>query len=217
MIGKNSVTFDLTTDASKNVKVKKIDLYTADGTLQKSIGTDERIFEWLYGGTYKIVVSYTFDLGDGKGEREGSAISRYFDILFNISTVIENGEVGKGYSKTMQVFHEATQDYRVHLGLDILARGDETVYCPVAGTVTDIFDKGWNGGKTVVITVAGSNIEYHFASLEAVPVKVGQKLSGGEIIGKASDSQLQCSENAPMVHIEAYIDGVQVGPTTLKP
>ncbi len=217
VIGENLVTFDLTTDASKNVKVKKIELYTADGTLQKSIGTDERIFEWLYGGTYKIVVSYTFDLGDGKGEREGSAISSYFDILFSISTVVERGESGKGYSKTTQVYHSATADYRTHLGVDILARGDDTVYCPVNGTVTDIFDKGWNGGKTVVITVSGSNVEYHFASLMAVSVKVGQKLSGGEKIGKASDLQLQCSENAPMVHIEAYVDGVQVNPITLKP
>ena len=217
VIGKNSVTFDLVTDASKNAQIKKIELYTADGTLQKSIGTDERIFEWLYGGTYKIIVSYTFDLGDGKGEREGFASSRYFDILFNISTVIKNGESGKGYSKTAQVFHEATQDYRVHLGLDILARGDENVYCPVAGTVTDIFDSGLNGGKTVVITVSGSNIEYHFSSLVAVSVKVGQKLSGGERMGKASKNQLQCCQDVPMVHIEAFVDGERVNPISLKP
>ena len=215
VIGKNSVTFDLEIDESKNVKLEKIELFTADGTAQKEIDTDKRIFEWLYGEQYKIIVSYTFDLNDGQGTRKGFAESRYFDIIFNISTVVKNGVTNKGYSKTQQVYHQATGDYRTHLGIDVEVPGsDKSVYAVVSGTVTDILDKG---GKTVVITLHGSNVEYHFSSLTGVTVEIGQKLSGGEVIGQASEGYLVCATGVPMVHIEAYVDGEIVSPISLKP
>ena len=219
----NSVVFDLKIDESTKVQIDKIEIYNADGVVQKSIGADdERIFKDLYGGKHVIVVSYTYDLNDGQGTRKGVASTNSFVVCINLSSVIKNGKISRDYHPDW-TFYEMTQDYREHFGIDVVVYGDNgaviPVYAGVSGTVTDIFVSGWNNNaKTVVVTLDGGNVEYHYC-LGLTSVKIGQKISGEDRIGKAGDTVLLCAPNVPavMTHIEAYVNGQRVNPSTLEP
>ena len=183
-----------------------------------SISSDARLFEdVIYAGDYQIRITYTYE--ENGSEKTGFARSAesihmpgFGEAGFSADMIIKNGKIVMDYSGGYtQVFNPTTNDYRVHLGIDI-AGSDTDVRSALSGTVTNVIYDTDIMGNTVEITSVDKRIVVYYKSLDTISVKVGDDVSGGDIIGTAGTSQKLDFTSSPHVHIEIFVDGEMVDP-----
>lgn len=120
-----------------------------------------------------------------------------------------NGEVIKGYSDTALQYSATYGDMRLHTGIDIKCDKNTQVKSGASGTVTDIKDDS-AFGKVVTID-HGDGITLNYCGLNSVSVKVGQKVSGSDIIGTIGSIPCESSDGVHL-HLSALVDGKIVSP-----
>lgn len=97
---------------------------------------------------------------------------------------------------------------RMHWGLDFSAPVGTEVYATGDGVVEEIEDIAWGYGKNVVIN-HGFGYKTRYAHLSAFKVKVGQKISRGQVIGLVGNTGKSTGAH---LHYEVEKDGVKVNP-----
>jgi murein DD-endopeptidase MepM/ murein hydrolase activator NlpD len=100
-----------------------------------------------------------------------------------------------------------TKKQKLHGGHDWAVSTGTTVVASSAGTIVEA---GWNGsyGYNVLISHPDGR-KTRYAHLSKVNVKVGQKVSQGQIIGRSGNTG---RSTGPHLHFEMYINGVRVDP-----
>lgn len=98
-----------------------------------------------------------------------------------------NGEIVNPFSNGELVKSSTLNSWKTHDGVDIKGTLGDQVKSMTSGTVTDVKeDPLW--GVCVVID-HGNGLEGHYYSLnKVIPVKVGQKVSAGTVIGAIGDT-----------------------------
>jgi len=97
---------------------------------------------------------------------------------------------------------------RMHWGLDFSAPVGTEVYATGDGVVEQIEDIAWGYGKNIVIN-HGFGYKTRYAHLSAFKVKVGQKISRGQVIGLVGNTGKSTGAH---LHYEVEKDGVKVNP-----
>jgi murein DD-endopeptidase MepM/ murein hydrolase activator NlpD len=97
---------------------------------------------------------------------------------------------------------------RMHWGLDFSAPVGTEVYATGDGMVEQIEDIAWGYGKNIVIN-HGFGYKTRYAHLSAFKVKVGQKISRGQVIGLVGNTGKSTGAH---LHYEVEKDGVKVNP-----
>lgn len=97
---------------------------------------------------------------------------------------------------------------RMHWGLDFSAPVGTEVYATGDGVVEEIEDIAWGYGKNIVIN-HGFGYKTRYAHLSAFKVKVGQKISRGQVIGLVGNTGKSTGAH---LHYEVEKDGVKVNP-----
>lgn len=126
---------------------------------------------------------------------------------------IENGEILKECALDKLVFSETMKDYRVHTGLDLAAPLGAEVKCFASGTVESVKnDEFWGTTVTVrheegLVTVY-SNLDPQLAD----GVSVGKQLSAGTVLGYVGNTALAEKADAPHLHFEMFLNGVNIDP-----
>ena len=97
---------------------------------------------------------------------------------------------------------------QMHWGLDFTAAVGTDVYATADGTVENIEDLTWGYGKNILIN-HGFGYKTRYAHLSALKVRVGQKVSRGQVIGLVGNTG---KSTGPHLHYEVEKDGVKVNP-----
>lgn len=121
-------------------------------------------------------------------------------------------EVLNDYSQTA-VRSKTMGDWRAHTGIDYLGKEGEMVCSVWDGVVSKVYeDKLW--GYCVEIKHTG-NLLGKYRNLDSeIAVKEGDKVTGGQAIGKIGRSaSVEKAEN-PHLHFELWSDGVPINPSS---
>ena len=128
-------------------------------------------------------------------------------------TLPTNGKISKAHDADVQVFSQTLQDYRVHLGIDIVTEEAAEVFAAADGTVKKIWEDpmiGWS----IAIEHSGECVTVYknLAKDLAGGVAAGSTVRAGQLIGTVGDSALIEIAEEPHLHMEMTVKGLQVDP-----
>ena len=131
--------------------------------------------------------------------------------VITFSSPILNGTISKGYSATELQYNSALKLWEVHKAVDFVAEIGTDVLSCYDGKVTSISTNLLEG--TVVEIDHGDGLVTRYGSLDsAVSVNVGDIVSKGDRIGKASSTATGETTGEGEVHFEVWKDGNLVDP-----
>ncbi len=124
-----------------------------------------------------------------------------------------SGKLSGVHDSELQVFSPTMNDYRVHLGIDILANENDPVYAVADGTVTQIWEDV-RMGQCIAVKHTGDAVsiyknvsaELPEGIVEGATVKVGQ-----QIASVGATAMVEIAEE-PHLHFEMTVGGLSVDP-----
>lgn len=121
------------------------------------------------------------------------------------------GEIIAAFSVDELQYDVTMDDWRIHDGIDISAKPGTTVLAACSGTVLSVEEDALLGTK-VVLSHPG-NYQTTYANLQsAPPVKAGDEVSAGQIIGAVGMTAAAESAQSPHLHFSVCHDGDTVDP-----
>ena len=129
------------------------------------------------------------------------------------SQPVSAGRVIKGYDEDVLVFSSTMGDYRIHLGMDLLAAVGDGVKAVADGTVTAIEDHPFLG-KSVTVTHA-DGLASHYANLAielAEGIAVGAEVKAGDLLGAIGETAVSEMAEESHLHFEMTRYGDPVDP-----
>ncbi len=123
------------------------------------------------------------------------------------------GMLGASHDPTKQVFSDTMKDWRVHVGIDIMASLGDAVYASADGRVTKIWDDPLYGYSLSIGHTGGAvSIYKNLAPELSEGLEVGSDVRAGEVIGAIGDGAIIELAEEPHLHFEIKIDDVGVDP-----
>lgn len=127
-----------------------------------------------------------------------------------------SGNIELPYSVSALVYNRTMADWRTHPGIDITANIGVKVMAVASGSVSEIYEDDMYG--TTVIISHGGDIESVYSNLASTPtVKVGDKVSLGDVIGAVGDTALCESADVTHLHFEMRSNDSTVDPLEYLP
>ena len=132
------------------------------------------------------------------------------DLLPEVMSPLD-GTTVTVFSMTELLYDETMGDWRTHEGLDIQAGEGDAVKTAADGEVTEV-RRDEMMGTTVIVAHADGYATQYSSLQEEVPVKAGDKLHAGDIIGYVGDTAAAESEMGAHLHFAVTKDGNIVDP-----
>lgn len=124
---------------------------------------------------------------------------------------MQNATIAKDYSGAELQYNETLKQWEIHKAIDFIAGEDNNVYAVSNGTVSNVYTNYLEG--TAIEISHGNGLVSIYKSLDKdVKVKVGDKVSAGDIIGQVSESMAQELNTGAHLHFEMTSNGVKVDP-----
>ena len=135
-------------------------------------------------------------------------LQRNFDRFANTPSIMPTtGWLSSQFSKSR--FHPILHENRPHEGIDVSAPTGTPIVAPAAGVIVKSgSDKGF--GLLVEID-HGNGIRTRFAHCSRLAVRVGQRVTRGQLIAAVGETGLV---TAPHLHYEIHVNGKPVDPLT---
>jgi len=121
------------------------------------------------------------------------------------------GKVISEYSGEELLYNEALKDWRTHNGVDFDAMVGEQVKASANGVVDRVYDS--NMGRSVVINHQNGFLTIYSNLAEDTPIKEGDEIAGGDVIGAVGNTALGDITEAPHLHFEIIKNGIKENPT----
>ncbi len=122
-----------------------------------------------------------------------------------------SGETVGSYAVDCLAYNQTTRDWRTHDGVDIAAAAGTPVCAAADGEVYSVYEDEMMG--TTVVLVHADGYATRYASLAAeVPVKAGDSVSAGDVIGCVGASALLESAIGDHVHFSVSCNDESVDP-----
>ena len=124
-----------------------------------------------------------------------------------------SGIISKGHDTSIQVWSNTMEDYRVHLGLDIVASEGAPVCAAADGKVAKVWDDPLMG-KCVAIS-HGDNIYTYYKNLSANlcdGITQGAEVKCGDQLGVVGETAILELADEPHLHLEMTVNGLAVDP-----
>ena len=113
----------------------------------------------------------------------------------------------------MAIYSKSTDDWRAHQGTDYKAEKGSNVVSVYDGIVTNIYeDKLW--GNCIEIIHTGNLLGIYRNLSKDILVKVNEKVTGGQAIGKVGSSASIEKAEEPHLHFELWMNGESINPTS---
>ena len=110
-----------------------------------------------------------------------------------------SGETLFGYSMEALSYNQTTRDWRVHNGLDLAAEAGAQVAAAADGEVYTVYEDE-SLGHTVVIRHDNGYTTRYSCLAEEIPVRPGDRVTMGTVIGYAGDSAIVESALGSHIH-----------------
>lgn len=126
------------------------------------------------------------------------------------------GELEREYCIETLKYDVTMKDWRVHDGVDVLAKQGELVRAASSGTVESV-DSDDLYGTTVVID-HGDGIKSVYSNLAEKPtVKAGDTVNAGDVIGSVGETALCETGQQSHLHLSMSVNGVSADPAKYLP
>lgn len=124
-----------------------------------------------------------------------------------------SGALSKKHDPTLQVYSTTMNDYRVHLGVDIVTEANAPVYAAADGTVSKIW-KDPLMGYCIAVQHAGDCLTIYKNLAEELPdgMAEGIKVRSGQLLASVGESAMIEVAEEPHLHFEMTVGGLPVDP-----
>ncbi len=124
-----------------------------------------------------------------------------------------SGVLSKKHDPELQVYSTTMNDYRVHLGVDIVTEENAPVYAAADGTVSKIW-KDVRMGYCIAVEHSGDCLTVYKNLAETLPAGIteGAKVRSGQLIASVGESAMIEVAEEPHLHFEMTVDELSVDP-----
>ena len=124
-----------------------------------------------------------------------------------------SGALSKKHDPKLQVFSQTMQDYRVHLGVDIVTETNAPVYASADGTVSRIW-KDTRMGYCIAVEHSGDCYTIYKNLSETLPdgITEGASVRSGQLIATVGESAMVEVGEEPHLHFEMTVADLMVDP-----
>lgn len=119
--------------------------------------------------------------------------------------------VSKDYSNSALQYSTTLKQWEAHKAIDFAATEGTEVYAVMDGTVTEV-SYSYLMGNTVKLDVGNGLVVVYSSLANDVPVKVGDTVEKGSVIGKVSTTAKSEAKDGPHLHLETWLNEVNVDP-----
>lgn len=124
---------------------------------------------------------------------------------------INNATIAKDYSGTELQYNDTLKQWEIHKAIDFVANDDLNVYAVSDGTVSNVYTN-YLEGTVIEITHSNGLISIYKSLNSDVNVSVGDKVSGGTVIGSVGETMAQELNTGAHLHFEMTKNGAKVNP-----
>ncbi|MBQ8409604.1 MAG: M23 family metallopeptidase [Clostridia bacterium] len=124
-----------------------------------------------------------------------------------------SGSLSKKHDPTLQVYSTTMNDYRVHLGVDIVTEASAPVYAAADGTVSKIW-KDPLMGYCIAVQHSGNCLTIYKNLAEELPdgMAEGIKVRSGQLLASVGESAMIEIAEEPHLHFEMTVGDLPVDP-----
>lgn len=124
-----------------------------------------------------------------------------------------SGSLSKKHDPTMQVYSSTLNDYRCHIGVDIVTAENAPVYAAADGTVSKIW-KDPMMGYSVAVKHSGDCYTIYQNLSDTLPdgIETGSAVRSGQLIASVGDSAMIELADEPHLHFEMTVSDLGVDP-----
>lgn len=124
-----------------------------------------------------------------------------------------NGALSKKHDPSLQVYSNTMNDYRVHIGVDIVTEGDAPVYAAADGKISKIWEDTLMG-YCIAIKHSGDCYTIYKNLSETLPqgITEGTTVRAGQLIASVGESAMIEIAEEPHVHFEMTVGDLSVDP-----
>lgn len=124
-----------------------------------------------------------------------------------------SGKLSGVHDSELQVFSPTMNDYRIHLGIDILANENTPVLAVADGTVTQIWEDV-RMGQCIAVQHSGDAVSIYKNVSPELPAGIveGAKVKAGQQIASVGSSAMVEIADESHLHFEMTVGGLSVDP-----
>ena len=124
-----------------------------------------------------------------------------------------NGVLSKKHDPTLQVYSNTMNDYRVHIGVDIVTEEDAPVYAAADGKISKIWEDTLMG-YCIAVKHSGDCYTIYKNLSETLPqgITEGTSVRAGQLIGSVGESAMIEIAEEPHIHFEMTVGDLSVDP-----
>ncbi len=119
--------------------------------------------------------------------------------------------VVKDYSNSALQYSKTLRLWEAHKAIDFAAEEGADVFAVLNGTIVDV-SYDYLMGNVVKLDVGNNLIVIYKSLANDVPVKVGDVVKKGEVIGKVGNTAKSEMSDGPHLHLETWLKQVNVDP-----
>lgn len=125
-----------------------------------------------------------------------------------------DGTIAKEYADSVLVYSLTMNDYRAHTGIDFEAEVGSPVYAAADGVIGELWEEPMMGTcMSVMHTGNAVSIYKNLSNEETLEgISAGAEVKAGQVIAAVGDTAVIEQADAPHLHYELKIDGVNVDP-----
>lgn len=117
----------------------------------------------------------------------------------------------KTFSNTALQYNSTLNVWQSHKAVDFAAEEGTEVYAVMDGTITEV-TYNYLMGNIVKLDVGGGITVVYASLANDVPVKAGDTVTKGSVIGQVSDTAKSEANDGPHLHLEVLLDNELVDP-----
>ena len=122
-----------------------------------------------------------------------------------------NFEIEKDYSNSALQYSKTLKQWEAHKAIDFLAEEGTDVYAVMDGTITEV-SYNYLMGNVVKLDVGHGLVVVYKSLANDPPVKVGDKVKRGDVIGKVGTTAKSEASDGAHLHLETWLNGENVDP-----
>lgn len=124
-----------------------------------------------------------------------------------------SGTISSYHDPDLQVFSPTMQDYRVHLGIDLVTKENAPVYSAADGKITKIWVDPMMG-YCMAVSHSGDCVTIYKNLSDALPAGISEGVSvrSGQLIATVGDSAMVEIASEPHLHFEMTVADLAVDP-----
>ena len=123
---------------------------------------------------------------------------------------LKDATIVKDYSAKELQYNESLKQWEIHKAIDFLAGSSLDVLAFSDGTISKVYSNYLEG--TVIEIAHANGLVSVYKSLESANVKVGDKVSAGQVIGVLGNTMAQEQNEGNHLHFELLKNGSKINP-----